>query len=424
MLVSRALDANTGVRSAQAALRQSQALRDGAAAALLPTLDASFSAQRSTGGNTTGNAFSAGAQAAWGPDVSGGLRSALAARDAVALSSAATLGDAQVQVAAEVALNYVTLRTAQARLAIARDNLATQVETLQIAQWREEAGLTTTLEVEQARASAEQTRALVPALEKTIVQTRHALAVLVGQPPLAKVGDGPISLDEPNALIAADAAVKAVPQPSASLALSIPADTLRQRADVRAAEHQVTAARANVAQAQAQRWPSFNLGGSVGLNALTLGTLTNGASVVSSLLASISVPLFDGGAARAQVRAQSAALDQANESWRAAILGALRDVEDALVALRSDRQRLASLSSAADAASAAAQLARQRYSGGLVDFQVVLETQRTQLSAQDALASARADVSADHVRLFRALGGGWSDATPTASATTRGTTTP
>lgn len=417
MLVGRALEANTSVRSAQAALRQAQALHDVAAAALLPTLDASLSAQRTTGNNATANRLETGVQASWVPDAFGGLRSALAARDATALSSAATLGDTQVQIAAEVALDYVTLRTAQARLVIARDNLASQSETLQITQWREQAGLGTALETEQARASAEQTRALVPALEKTIAQTRHAIAVLTGAAPLAAVGDAPTALDAPTSAIDAAAAAKAVPQPSASLALSIPAETLRQRADVRAAEYQVSAARANVAQAQAQRWPSFSLGGSVGLSALRLSDLTNTASLVSSLLASISVPLFDGGAVRAQVRAQDAALDQANERYRAAVLGALRDVEDALVALRSDQQRVQSLGAAADAAAAAAQLARQRYSGGLVDFQVVLETQRTQLSAQDTLSGARADVSADHVRLFKALGGGWSDA-PTAGTTT------
>jgi outer membrane protein TolC len=117
--------------------------------------------------------------------------------------------------------------------------------------------------------------------------------------------------------------------------------------------------------------------------------------------------VFDGGAARAQVRSQQAAFEQARVAYQATLLGALKDVEDALVALRGDRERLLSLRNAADAAANAADLARQRYRSGLVDFQTVLETQRTQLGTQDGVASANADVSGDHVRLYKALGGGW-----------------
>jgi outer membrane protein TolC len=121
----------------------------------------------------------------------------------------------------------------------------------------------------------------------------------------------------------------------------------------------------------------------------------------------VSVPVFDGGALRAQVRAQQAVLDQAAASYRAAVLTALQEVEDALVALRGNRERLLRLRAAAAAASNAATLARQRYGSGLVDFQTVLDTQRTQLSTQDSVASVGADLAADHVRLYKALGGGW-----------------
>lgn len=396
--VAEAMQANTSVTSAQGALRQARALRDMAAAGLLPTVGSSASAQHNTVGVSSGNrsaanSFNAGLDASWELDVFGANRDALNASDAAARASAASLGDVQVSVAAEVGLSYLTLRSAQARLAIAQANIESQLETLQLTQWRMQAGLLTSLEAEQARAGAEQTRAALPALQASIVQARHALAVLTGRPPAA--------LDS----VLTEAAP--LPQLADDLALSIPAETLRQRPDVRAAELQVTAAIARVAQADAARLPSFSLGGSVGLNALTLGTLTNGASVVSALLASVSLPVFDGGALRAQVRAQQAALDQAGSGYRAALLLALKDVEDALVTLRGNRARLLSLQQAAEAAGNAATLARQRYSSGLVDFQTVLETQRTQLSTQDAVASSAADVSADHVRLYKALGGGW-----------------
>ena len=408
-LVAQAMRANTTVKGAQAALRQARALRDVTAAALLPSVDGSASAQHGTvGGDSLGNTFRVGLDASWELDIFGANRSALQASDATAQATSANLGDVQVSIAAEVAIAYITLRGGQARLAIAEDNLATQQETLQIAQWRVQAGLATSLDSEQARAAAEQTSALLPALRTSVAQTRHALAVLTGQPPAA--------------LSAVLAAVGPVPRAPDDLALSIPAETLRQRPDVRAAEHQVTAAVARVAQADAARMPSFRLGGTLGLAALTLGSLTSGASVVSTLLAGASMPLFDGGATLAQVRAQQAALDQTQAAYQTAVLTALKDVEDALVALRGDRERLMHLQSAAEAAGNAALLARHRYGSGLVDFQTVLDTQRTQLTTQEGVANASTDLSADYVRLYKALGGGWlpeaGDTTPPPAADT------
>jgi outer membrane protein, multidrug efflux system len=399
-LVRSALRANTSVQGALAALRQAQALRDVAAAALWPTLGSSVSAQTAAaGGHSSGSNFKLGLDADWGVDVFGARRAEVDAGDASVAASQASLGDVQVQIAAEVALNYILLRSAQARREIAADNLASQEETLQITRWRQQAGLVTSLEAEQARAAVEQNRAQLPALQTSIVQAQHALAVLIGQPPAA--------LPELRDVRADWVSGTAVPQARDEPALSIPAQTLRQRADVRAAEYQVAAALASVGQAQAQRWPSFAIGGSLGLSAATVGALSSGSAVLGSLLAGVTLPVFDGGALRAQLRGQQAALAQAQQRYRAAVLGALQQVEDALVALRGDRLRLASLRLAADAAGNAALLARQRYSSGLIDFQTVLDTQRTQFTTLDGVASATADVSSGQVRLFKALGGGW-----------------
>ena len=394
-LVTQALDANTSVRSAQAALRQARALQDVAAAGLGPRLTAGADAQRSRASNSTGNRFGASLDASWEADLFGGQRSALAASTATADASAASLGATQVSLAAEVALAYIGLRSAQARLAIAQANLASQQDTLQITRWRLQAGLVDGLAAEQAQAASAQTAAGLPPLQTAVAQARHALAVLTGQPPAA--------------LDATLAATAPVPQPRATLALAGPADTLRQRPDVRAAEHRLAAAWATLAQADAALRPSLRLSGSLGLSALTLGGLSSGSAVASALLAGISLPVFDGGALRGQQRAQQAAVDQAQEAWRASVLTALQEVEDALVALRNDRERVQRLQAAAQAATNAATLANQRFRSGLVDFQTVLDTQRSQLGAQDSLASASADVAADHVRLYKSLGGGWSD---------------
>ncbi len=401
-LVTQALQANTSVLGAQSALRQARALRDVAAAGLQPRVNASGSAQHGTsGGNSTGNVFRFGLDASWELDLFGAQRSALATSEATARASAASLGDVQVSVAAEVALTYIGLRNAQARQAIARDNLASQLQTLQITVWRAQAGLLSELQVQQARTASAQTQAQLPALQTAIEQSAQALAVLTGQ--------------APGALAALVTTPAAVPRPDGDLALGLPADTVRQRADVRAAEQQVLAASGRVAQADAARYPSFSLGGSLGLSALTLGGLGHAAAVASTLLAGVSLPVWDGGAARAQVQAQRAALDQARSAYRGAVLAALKDVEGALVALRDDRERHARLQQAAEAATAAATLSRHRFSAGLVDFQTVLDTQRSQLATQDSLASVQAELSADQVRLYKALGGGWTPDDPGAA---------
>lgn len=393
-LIAQALQANTDIRSAQAALRQSRALRDVKTAGLLPALSASGSAQRSKAGDDdASNRFRVGLDASWEPDVFGGQRSALHAAEADAQVSEATLADVRVSVAAEVALAYIQLRGQQARIEIANVNLVSQTETLQITDWRAQAGLITALEVEQARTASEQTAAQIPALQASLAKTRHSLAVLTGQTPDALQ----VLLTQPLA----------IPQAAPDLALSFPAQTLRQRPDVRAAERRINAALGRVSAADAARYPSFALSGSLGLSALTLGTLTNGASLARSLLGSVSVPLFDGGAARAQIQVQEAALEQARVNYQAVVLTALKDVEDALVTLAGDQARLTLLQNAATAAGHAALLAQQRYSSGLIDFQTVLQTQRTLLSTQDSVVSTRADISTDHVRLYKALGGGW-----------------
>ncbi|WP_342620091.1 efflux transporter outer membrane subunit [Rhodoferax sp. GW822-FHT02A01] len=392
-LVTQSLKSNTDVRVAQATLRQSRALRDVQQGNNAPSLNASASVQRSqTGSADAVNTYNVGLDASWELDVFGKLNHTLNATEFDAQASQASLADVQVSIAAEVALAYIQLRGQQAQLQIARDNLASQQETLQLTQWRAQAGLVTSLEVEQAQTSTEQTAAQVPALQTSIAKSSHSLAVLTGQ--------------SPNALQALVSTPQPIPLAASDLALDIPAQTLRQRPDVRAAESRIRAALSRLSAADAARYPSFNLSGSLGLSALSLSAF-NGAPAVSSLLASVTAPLLDGGAARAQVRVQEAVLEQARVNYESTVLTALQNVEDALVALSGDQSQLQRLQAAATAAANADLLARQRYASGLIDFQTVLQTQRTLLTAQDSVASTQATISADHVRLFKAMGGGW-----------------
>jgi NodT family efflux transporter outer membrane factor (OMF) lipoprotein len=407
-LVGEALRLNTSVAAAQARLRAARAQRDLAASALQPGMAASAGGQASAReGLPSSRAVTAGLDARWEPDLWGGTRAGVDAAEADLRASAATLAGTQVQVAAEVALAYLELRGTQARLATGLANLESQRQTLQITQWRAQAGLVTQLDVEQARTAVEQTRAQVPVLEGAIVRTIDAIAVLTGQPP--------------GALQSRLAPPTPLPAAPADLALAFPADVLRQRPDIASAEARVHAARARIEQADAQRLPSLSLGGSIGLSALTLSALGSGAGV-ASIAASVAVPVFDGGRIEAQVRTQEAGLDEAHAAYRATVLAALQEVEAALVSLRAAREQLAGQQAAAESARRAAQLADFRYRSGLIDFQAVLQTQRTLLALEDAATATATEVVAQHVRLYKALGGGWSpdgERLATSSTTTR-----
>jgi NodT family efflux transporter outer membrane factor (OMF) lipoprotein len=410
-LVQQAQAHNTSVQAAQAALRQSRAALALAQAGSAFTLGAAGSATASRSGQaSTVQSYKAWLDASWEADLFGAQRASVNAARADLGAVQANLDEAQVSVAAEVGINYLTLRGNQSRLAIARSNLASQQETAQITDWRVRAGLASSLDLEQARTAVAQTQAQLPALQLAITQGAHALAVLTGQPPAA--------------LLTQLTPAQPLPALPASLTLALPADTLRQRADVRAAEASVAAAAARVSAADAARYPSLSLSGTLGLSSLKLGSLLDADALLRSLGVSLSLPLLDGGANQATLQARQAGLDQAQAQWRAAVLTALKDVEDALVALQQDRLRLLQLQAAAESAANADLLARQRQASGLVDFSVVLETQRTLLSAQSSAAAAATDLATDHVRLYKALGGGWTPAAPRAEAAPTASTPP
>ena len=393
LLIEQALQANPSVQSAQSSLRQARAQLDVQEAARIPSASAGFDRGRSwEGGDNGSNSYAARVSASWEPDLWGRQANAVKAGEANVQAAVATLEGTHVSLAAEVALNYIELRSLQNRLQIAQDNLGIQRENQQITEWRVQAGLATSLDAEQARSSTAQTAAQIPSLQSSLAQTRHALAILTGQ--------------APSALDAALLAAKPLPTAPDTLAMTLPADTLRQRPDVRVQEQKVIAAVANLSSQERANFPTLRLSGSLGLNALTLGALS-GATVAQSIAAALSAPLFDAGANRAQIRVQQASVEQARISYRSTVLTALQEVEDALVQLQGDQDRLVQLKIAEEAARYAQLLANQRYSSGLVDFQTVLDTQRTLLSSQDSVATAQASISTDYVRLYKALGGGW-----------------
>jgi len=396
-LIGEAIGANPELEVARARLREARARRlladAGGAASVTASASAAQSRTAAKSGGTSGELFSAGFDASWEPDVFGATRRGKEAAAADFEASAATLDAARVSLVAEVARNYIELRGDQARLEIARANLASQTETLQLVTWRVQAGLAGSLEVEQARGNQEQTRAQIPALETSLAQAEHQIALLLGQAPAS--------------LHARLAPVAAVPRIPDSLAIGIPADTLRRRPDVRAAERKLAAETARIGVAEAARYPNFTLSGSLGLDSPRLPDLLNAASLGHSLLAAVAGTLFDGGALRQRVDIQTAVQEQALATYQGTLLTALRDVEDALVALANSGQRREALAAAAEAAREAARLARQRYAAGLIDFLNVLDSERNLRATEDSLAAADVARASALVQLYKALGGGW-----------------
>ncbi len=396
-LVADALRANLDLATARARLREARAFRSLARADLGPSLGASASgsAARSTAGGTptTRELYSAGLDASWEPDVFGGLRRGVEAAEADLQAAREDLRATQVTLVAEVALDYVDLRTAELRLRIAEATLVAFRDTYDLARWRFEAGLVSELDVAQARTALERTRAALPALAAEVAEARHRLAVLLGR--------------TPGELHERLVATAEVPVADLSVAVGIPADTLRQRPDVRAAERRLAAQTARLGQAEAALYPRFDLSGSIGLEALDLAALGSAGSVLS-LFAGLTAPIFESGRIRAAIRIEDARLEQARLAFRAAVLTALEDVENALVRVATTAERRARLSEATESAREALELAELSYGSGLADFLSVLDSQRTLLELEEALATSTGALAQAQIQLYKALGGGWS----------------
>ena len=401
-LMNRAQQGNLDLKQADARLRQARAQRQLTRSENLPKASVGATARRSRGSEQMGAGRSGGTStiyansldASWELDLFGGKRRAAESAEASLQASQEALRDVMVSLLAEVGLTYVQCRSAQVRLSIMEDNLSSQTETYNIAVWRQQASLVSPLDVDQARVILEQMRAELPTLRTGIQQAEHQLAVLLGVAP----GSLMEQLDTDAARI---------PATFLPPAIGVPADVLRQRPDVREAERKLAAQTAQIGVATAARYPEFTLSGSIGLEALAIGDLyTAGARTAQGLL-DAGMILFDGGQIRQKIAIQTALQEEALAAYEAAVLRALRDVEDALVACANERTRESALQDAVSAGERAFKLARDKYAAGLVDYQTVLSTQQSLSSTQSALASSRAEIVSNRIRLFKSLGGGW-----------------
>jgi outer membrane protein, multidrug efflux system len=402
-LMDRAIQGNLDVKKARSRVREARARQGVTGGSLFPTVGASGSLVSSGAGknanlsNTT-DLYMAGLDASWELDVFGGARRSVEAAGADLGASEEDLRDVLVSLLSEVALNYVEARTFQARLAVAEANLKTQDDTYQLAQWRNSAGLSDELAVQQARYNLENTRSQLPSLRTGLEEAVNRLAILLGE--------------RPGALRKEMEAVRPVPVTPAEIAVGVPADILRQRPDVRRAERQLAAETARIGVARANLYPKLTLNGSIGLETLSINGLFSVANKVFNYGPKITWTVFNAGAIRKNVEIQSAVQEQALIRYEASVLTALEDVENALVAYAQERQRKTTLVETSRAAQEAARLAEHKYQAGLTDFTGVLDSQRSLLSFQDQLAQSEGSVVSDVVRLYKALGGGWTSLLP------------
>jgi multidrug efflux system outer membrane protein len=394
-LIAAALVTNNDIDAAGARLRVARASLRGARGAQLPEIGASASANRSlaiAGPDGESTSYRAGFDASWEADLFGGNRRAVEAASAGAGAAEADLHAVQLSIAAELALNYIDYRLSQSGLANARANLGFQDETVQIAGWRVQAGLVSSLDLEQSRVLRAQTAASIPSLETGLAAAANRIAVLTGQAPGAV--SGLLDAEQP------------IPLGPDAIETGLPAELLQRRPDVVAAERRLAAETARIGVATAQLYPALRLSGSLTTGGLSLGGL--GESIIGAVASAITAPIFQGGQIRAQIDGQKSTALAAFANYRQSVLIALEDTENALLALRNSRRREEQLATAESSAQSTLFYARSQYRAGLIDFQTLLEAERSLLSTQDGRTTARAARATALVQLYKALGGGWS----------------
>lgn len=339
------------------------------------------------------NLFQSGFDATWEIDLFGGLRRAVQAAEANIVASEEDLHDLTTTLIAEVARNYVEARTYQKRLAVARKNIETQKESVELTRAKFNAGLTSELDVAQAVAQLANTSSQVPRLETLWFQAVHRLSVLLGRNPGALLAEleetGPIPVSPPE-----------VP-------VGLPSELLRRRADIRRAERDLALATANIGVATADLYPRFSITGAFGTQTHDMQYFLDRNSAFWSIGPSFRWPIFAGGRIRGNIAVQEARQQQAFVQYHQAILSALEEVENSLIAYRNEQVRYEHLETAVNANQRAVDIASERYVKGLTDFLRVLESERSLYVTEDQLIQSEAEVVSNYIALHKALGGGW-----------------
>ncbi len=401
-LVREGVAGNLDLRQAVARVDASRARYQVARASMFPFLDANAAANRNLLSQNTEfavketgefNDFTVGVAASWEVDVFGRVRRSVESATALEEATEADQRDVLIVLCADIASSYVTLRTLQQRLAVARANLASQEEIFRLTQTRFELGLSSGLDVAQATQVLATTRTIIPPLELAFTIEINRLSVLLGE--------------QPGSLRDRFVASAPIPHPPDTIAIGLPVNLLRQRPDIRRAERNLAAATARIGVAVGDLYPRFTLLGTFALDASQIQNLFKPDSRTFGVGPQMVWNLFDTGRLRAVVHAEEAVTAQALAQYELQLLVALQEVENALAAYGRTREERGAVEDAVAASSLSLELATLLYKDGVVDFQNVLDAQRTQLDFEERLAITDGNVVRSVVQLYLALGGGW-----------------
>ncbi len=398
-LEEQAIKGNLDLKVAQARIREARAMRGISRAQFFPTLESGLAAtkSRSSESSGTGNIlelYSAGFDASWELDVFGGVKRSVEAAQANLEATREDQRDLLVSLLAEVALNYVEVRTYQTRLEVSRANIKIQLESYDLNYSRFQAGIIGELAVQESLRILESSRSLIPTFETGLDAAKNRLAVLLGERPGSLQGE--LATEQP------------LPSLPITVAIGIPAETLRHRPDVRRAERELAAQTARIGVATADLYPKFRLFGTLGLESLSTGDLFKTSSKVWGIGPRATWNIFDGGTIRQNIEIQNARQEQALIYYELTVLHALEEVENALIAYAKEQQKRDFIAKASVAAERAEELASDQYQAGLVGFNNVLDAQRALLVLRDELARSDGAIISNLVRVYKALGGGWS----------------
>ena len=375
-------------------------------ATLLPSanLSASYSNSRNSAIqeaiNDSNNLISKNAlvQMSWELDFWGKNRRGVQSSLSSYLSGVAAYYSADVSLTADVANTYINIRNYEELIAVAKTNLELQKESLRIAGARFKYGATSMLDLSQAQAQYEQTKAQIPGLIANLKKNEHAMSILLGEPP--------------DYYEKTYGKTKGSLKPPTDLGVGMPRDLLRRRPDVLQAEFDAASKSSLIGVSKAQLFPTFTLGGIFGYSTSNYGNLTSPnlfswGNSSSGVNAGLYLPLFYRGAIVDQVRVQDAIFQQSLLAYQNQVLNAQKEVEDALITISTTKSAKEDLSRGVVAAQSAANLALERYKAGQNDYTTVITAQQNLLNIQNSLVQTQSSELIGYVGAFKALGGGW-----------------
>ena len=407
-LIKEAKASNNDLEVAYWRVREARASRDFTTGKYYPKVDAlgSYTRARQSDNGTTPppagknndsyDVHSVGFDSSWEIDIWGQNKRAVESAQASLEAEIENYHDVLISLYAEVARNYVEMRTAQARLKYAYDNIEAQKGTLELTKSRYKAELTTELDVEQATLNLSNTESQVPVLISAENTAINRICVLLGKEP-----------GELNEKLTAAGSIPALPS---EIKMSLPAELLRQRPDIRKAERTLASQNARIGVATADLYPTFSLNGNLSLTALDFSDLGRMSSHQYSFGPSIRWNIFDADRIKNNIRIEKAKTKQNYSKYENTVLLALEEVENSMTDYVQEIDRRTLLEKSVQSARKSVKMVQSLYTNGLTDFQNVLDMQRMLFQQEDQLAQSQGAVIKNLVRIYKALGGGWDDA--------------